>query len=403
MLQTLLPKIDSDFLPDIRADISLILDELLKIRHALHRFPEPSMHEEKTADRIRAELDDIGLPWQTVGDTGTLAKLEGAYPGPTILLRADIDALPIKERSKYPHPSENEGYMHACGHDVHTTALLGAAKILTTYKESLHGSVHFIFQQAEELGHGSQFFLNAGVTHGAKAIYGFHVTPEAPLGSAVLTEGTDAASCDYMLVKLHGKKAHIVKPHLGVDAAYAASDLVLKLRGLISSFNPTEQIFIGIGKISAGNTWNIVADYAEIEGTVRTLSKEAHDIAINETRKMIEGVAASHGVEADIIFENNTSCLINDPEAYIVMKEAAAQVLGGKEKILKRSYPLGYGGDDFAQFSEKIPGCFIHLGTAIEENPDSYVPLHSENIYISDDVIPIGTELLTRCALSHLL
>ena len=388
---------------DLNKDAEAIEQDLLNIRHDLHRFPEPSMHEHKTAERIRDELDLLNLKWQEVGGTGTLAFLDGAHPGPTILLRADIDALPLKEKSRYKYPSENEGYMHACGHDVHATALLGAAKLLTKYKNHLHGSVHFVFQQAEELGHGSQYFISENVTNGAKAIYGFHVTPDAPLGSAVLTDGTDAASCDYMFVKLYGKKSHIAKPHLGFDTTVAASDIVLRLRDLKASFNPIDNILIGIGRVSSGNTWNIVADYAEIEGTVRALSKEAHDRAVLATKELIDKIAALHNVKAEYKFETNTPCLINHPEAYKVMKASAAEILGSEGKIINRSYPLGFGGDDFAAFSEQIPGCFIHLGTALEGKEDTSVPLHSDNIYITDDVIILGTKLLTRCALAHLL
>lgn len=388
---------------NLEKDAKAIEQDLLNIRHDLHRFPEPSMHEYKTAGRIRDELDLLNLKWREVGGTGTLAKLEGAHPGPTIILRADIDALPLKEKSRYKYPSENEGYMHACGHDVHATALLGAAKLLSKYKDKLHGSVHFVFQQAEELGHGSQYFISENLTAGDDAIYGFHVTPDAPLGSAVLTDGTDAASCDYMFIKLYGKKSHIAKPHLGCDTTIAASDLVLRLQSLKASLNPMDNILIGIGRISSGNTWNIVADYAEIEGTVRAHSKESHDLAVRRTKELIDQVAALHNVRAEYKFETNTPCLVNHPEAYKVMKASAESVLGSEEKVIKRAVPLGFGGDDFAAFSEKIPGCFIHLGTALEDESDTKVPLHSDNIYITDDVIAIGAKLLTKCALSHLL
>ncbi len=386
----------------IREDYSAIRGELYELRHDLHRHPELSGQEYQTARRIREELAKIGLRWRAVGETGTLAELTGASPGPTILLRADIDALPVEEASGFPFSSEQKGVMHACGHDVHTTALLGAARLLTAYREHLHGNVRFVFQQAEEIGHGSQYFLRENVTDGAERIYGFHVTPDAPLGSVILTDGTDAASCDHMLVRLRGRGAHIAKPHLGSDALLAAAGLTLHLRELPSRLDPLENILVGVGRINAGNTWNVIADCAEIEGTVRALSASSRETALSAVQETIKRVAALYGVEAEADFEQNTPCLVNDPRAYETMYQAALQTVGNADRIIRRSVPLGFGGDDFAAFAERVPGCFIHVGTARDETPDTALPLHSDRIVIDDGAIDIGCEILTRCALAHL-
>ena len=387
---------------NLKEELLSIREELYAFRHDLHRYPELSGSEFRTAKRIREKLSELRLPWHEVGGTGTLAELHGALPGPTIILRADIDALPIREQSFYPYPSENEGVMHACGHDVHATALLGAAKILTAHRETLKGTIRFVFQQAEELGHGSQYFLKEGAADGAERIYGFHVSPDAPLGTTVLTDGTDAASCDHMLVKLRGKGAHIAKPHIGQDSTTAVADIVLHLRAPKSSFDPMENLLIGIGRISSGTAWNIVSDYAEIEGTVRALSMSARKRLLAAVQKTVQYVAEFYGVEAQVEFELNTPCLVNDLKAYETMYAAASATLGSSDKIIRNAVPLGFGGDDFAAFAERIPGCFIHVGTAIENIPDTTVPLHSKNIVIDDRAIDIGCEILTRCALSHL-
>ncbi len=386
----------------IREDFAAIRDELYELRHDLHRHPETSGKEYRTAQRIREELARLGLNWRAVGDTGTLAELRGAFPGPTIILRADIDALPLREESSFPFPSEEDGVMHACGHDVHTTALLGAARLLTSYREKLHGNVRFVFQQAEELGHGSQYFLSEGATDSVERIYGFHVTPDAPLGSVILTDGTDAASCDHMLVRLRGKGAHIAKPHLGSDALLAAADIALRLRELPGRLNPMENVLLGVGRISAGNTWNIIADYAELEGTARALSAASRQTLLAAAEDAIQRTAALYGVSAETEFEQNTPCLVNDACAYETMYAAALDTVGSAERILKQSVPLGFGGDDFAAFAERVPGCFIHLGTAREGRSDTSVPLHSADIVIDDDAIDIGCEILIRCALAHL-
>ncbi len=386
----------------IKEDLSAVRDELYEFRHDLHRHPELSGQERRTARRIREELAKIGLRWRAVGGTGTLAELTGASPGPTILLRADIDALPVQEASSFPFPSEESGVMHACGHDIHTAALLGAARLLASRRESLHGTVRFVFQQAEEIGHGSQYFLRENVTDGAERIYGFHVTPDAPLGSVILTDGTDAASCDHMLVRLRGKGAHIAKPHLGRDALLAAADLTLHLRGLPGRLDPLESILVGVGRISAGNAWNVIADCAEIEGTVRALSASSRKAALSAVQETVRSVAALYGVEAETEFEQNTTCLVNDPRAYETMYQAALQTVGSADRIVRRAVPLGFGGDDFAAFAERIPGCFIHVGTARDGNPDTALPLHSGRIVIDDGAIDVGCEILIRCALAHL-
>ena len=388
-------------LPGIREDLLAIREELFDIRHDIHAHPELSLYETRTAGVIRRELEKDGLTWKAVHDTGTVAELKGAAPGPTVILRADIDALPINEKSDYPYRSENENVMHACGHDVHLTALIGAARLLSRYRDSLRGNVRFIFQQAEEFGHGSQFFLNEGYEKGAERIYGFHVSPEAELGKLILSDDVDAASCDYMHIKLYGKGSHISKPHLGNDALLAATEIVTALSKLKNRLNPMDKSLIGIGHLTAGNAWNVVADSAEIEGTVRTLSMDVRSRLLVKIKETVDRSASLYDVKAETEFELFTPTLVNDPDAYKTMYKAASEAVGA-ENIIKQPVPLGFGGDDFAAFSQTVKGCFIHVGTGTEERPDSKVPLHSDNIYIPDEAVLIGSEILVRCALKNL-
>ncbi len=381
---------------DVKQELAAIKDELYEIRHDFHAHPELSGKETRTAETIRRELDKLGLKWRAVAGTGTLAELKGSLPGPKIILRADIDALPVTERSRYPFPSENNGVMHACGHDIHATALLGTAKILSMHKDIIRGTILFVFQQAEELGHGSQYFIKEGITNGVSRIYGFHVCPEAALGTVIMTKGIDAASCDHMLIRIKGKGAHISKPHLGNDASLAAADIALRLRDLTSGADPMDNLLIGIGRISSGHTWNVISDYAEIEGTVRTLSMEAREKLLSAAKNVISSIAQLHGVSAEADFELYNPCLINNEEAYKTMYSAALKTLGSGDNIIDKPVPMGFAGDDFSAFSERVPGCFIHVGTALADEADTAAPLHSADYYVHDEVIPIGCEILIR-------
>ena len=253
----------------------------------------------------------------------------------------------------------------------------------------------------EEFGHGSQFFLNEGYEKGADRIYGFHVSPEAELGKLILSDDVDAASCDYMHIKLYGKGSHISKPHLGNDALLAATEIVTALSKLKNRLNPMDKSLIGIGHLTAGNAWNVVADSAEIEGTVRTLSMDVRNRLLVKVKETIDRSASLYDVKAETEFELCTPTLVNDPDAYKTMYKAASEAVGA-ENIIKQPVPLGFGGDDFAAFSQTVKGCFIHVGTGTEERPDSKVPLHSDNIYIPDEAVLIGSEILVRCALKNL-
>lgn len=384
---------------DVKREINEITDELTAIRHDLHSHPELSGSEYRTAGVIRSFLDGLGLEWTAVGETGTYAVIRGANKGQNIMIRADIDALPISEKSRYAYPSQNDGVMHACGHDVHTSALLGAVKILHRHKDELDGNVMIVFQQAEESGHGSHYFIEAGLTEDVDRIYGFHVSPYDPIGNIAISDSTDAASCDRMTISFKGSSSHITRPHLGADALAAAADTVTRLRAVSSGTDPMHRILVGIGHLAAGNTWNVLADSAEIDGTVRALSPEAREDALKAVRQITEQTAIFYGVSAEIAFELNAPCLVNDKDAYEVMRKAAADAVG-ESHVIKRDAPLGFGADDFAAFSERIKGCFAHIGTAGEPE-DTSLPLHSDRIYISDSVIPTGAELLVRCVLAH--
>lgn len=259
---------------------------LVETRRYLHRHPELSMQEYNTAAFIRSELSRFGIEYRAVGETGTFARIDGKTPGKTVLLRADIDALPIREKTGLAFSSENEGVMHACGHDFHTAALLGVAKELSEMRGAFSGTVLLAFQQAEESQHGSKFFEQEGLTKDYDRAFGIHISPAFPVGKIAMTRGTDAASCDYFRITLRGRSAHISKPHLGHDALAAAAELALKLPSIQPrKLDPLESSIIGIGKLTAGTSYNIIANEATLEGSIRTLTFETQEFLQNEVRK----------------------------------------------------------------------------------------------------------------------
>ncbi|MGN1108033.1 MAG: M20 family metallopeptidase, partial [Oscillospiraceae bacterium] len=289
------------------------LPYLIETRRYLHRNPELSMREYNTAAFIRNELSRFGIEYRTVDETGTFARIDGKAPGKTVLLRADIDALPVYEKTGLAFSSENEGVMHACGHDFHTAALLGAAKELSALRDKFSGTVLLAFQQAEESQHGSKFFVREGLTKGYDRAFGIHISPAFPAGKIAMTRGTDAASCDYFKITLRGKSAHISKPHLGNDALAAAAELALKLPSIQPRIlNPLDNSVIGIGRLTAGTSYNIIANEAVLEGTIRTLTFETQEFLQNKVRETAVAVAALYDVIPEVELETFAYPVIND-------------------------------------------------------------------------------------------
>lgn len=381
-----------------------IIDEeyLIAVRRRLHRFPELSLQEEKTADFIRTELSRFGIEHRNVDRTGTFGVIHGRKEGRKVLLRADIDALPIQERTTLSFCSENDGVMHACGHDFHAAALLGAAKALQEMRDSFDGTVLLAFQQAEEYGHGSKFFVSEGLTRGYDRAFGIHIAPSVPVGKIALTRGADAAACDYFKITVKGKSAHISKPHLGVDALAAAAEIAVRLPKIqCHALNPLENSLIGIGRISAGTTWNIIAQDAVLEGTIRTLSNETQALLTEKITETAKAVASIYGAEAEVEFESFTPALINSDTAFDEAYKVSAELAGEENVITDRQLIMGFGGDDFAEFIQHAEGVYVHVGVA-NDNPVSQLPLHSEQLEPDEGALSIMARLHIDYALSVL-
>ena len=374
-------------------------DRVVELRRDIHMHPELSLEEFRTAELVAKELRALGMEVHTgVGKTGVVGLLRGAKEGRTIALRADMDALPIQEENDLPFKSVYPGKMHACGHDAHTASLLGAAKVLSQNRDRFGGELRFLFQPAEETGKGAPDFINAGALDGAERILGLHSAPDLPLGTIGLTPGLNNAAVDHFRILVHGKAAHVSTPQLGADALYAASQIVVAIQGLVARrSSPVEPVLLGVGKFAAGTTYNAVAEYAELEGTTRTISQETRLQVREWIDQTAEQIAAISGAEARVIWSDITSALINDPQ---VSREAAevAKGLGDHIQVVTNR-PLSLGGDNFAEYQRFVPGCYAYIGTANTDLPSTLNSLHNGNFDLDENALVLGAGLYVGYAL----
>ena len=380
-------------------DVEALKNYLIETRREFHQNPELSLKEFRTASRIEEELTKFGIKHSRVGETGVLGILKGDKPSDKVLLlRADIDALPINEVGAVEYISKNPGVMHACGHDAHTTCLLAAAKILSEKKSEIAGEVRFVFQPAEEIGKGTQPFIEANVLEGVDRAFGLHCAPDLPLGTVGLTPKLNNAAVDHFTISVKGVSSHVSLPHKGVDALYVASEIVVAVQALRTRLNsPLEPMIIGIGKFNAGTTYNALAANAVLEGTTRTISKESRAKIKTEINRCVKNIAEIYGATATVEWEGFTGPVINDPE---VCEEVAALVdeTFGKGHVVK-DREISLGGDNFADFIEEKKGAYAYLGTSSETKPCTKLPLHSDSFDLDEEAILKGTWLHVAYAL----
>lgn len=367
-------------------------DYLIQLRRHFHKHPEVSLKEYHTAEKIEKELDEFGIPHERVGETGVTAVLthiSDAATAKKIVLRADIDALPIAEKNQTEYKSENPGVMHACGHDAHTASLLGAAKILKAQEEVINGTVTFLFQQAEEIGGGAKQFIKAGCLKDADRVFGIHMQPGLPVGTVSVKAGECNASVDYFKITVHGKSAHVSTPHFGVDALYIASQIVVSVQSIIArGLNPLEDGVVGIGKLSAGNNYNIVANEAVLEGTTRAFNETTRAFLNQRVREIAEATAKMYGASVEFVFQDYTSPLVNDKEAAAEVEKLGVELLG-RDKVLTNQ-PKYMLGDDFAEYLKEVKGQFLFVGS--NGGAKTSYPLHHEQFDLDEDAVLIATE-----------
>ncbi|HEX3027718.1 MAG TPA: M20 family metallopeptidase [Clostridia bacterium] len=379
-------------------------DYLVSVRRHLHKNPELSLKEFATATYIEEQLDAAGITNYRIGETGILGTITGKLgEGKTILLRTEIDALPIQEETGASYSSRTLGVMHACGHDAHTASLLCAAKVLQSLSDSFAGKILLVFQQAEEFGHGSRFFLAEHITDGVDRAFGIHVSPEFPVGTVAMANGPAAASCDYFKIKVNGKGAHISKPKKGIDALYIASLIIMNLKTIAAKVaGPNEIALVGVGKITSGTSYNIIAEDAVIEGTTRTFSYDTQELLKQKVIELADTIASENGGSVHTEFETFTSALINDSEAFDEVYESVRTVVGTENIITDKNVVTGFGADDFAEYLRETKGVYVHVGTANVSDPNTKNSLHSSKFDVDEHVLLIAASLHITYSLSVL-
>lgn len=371
-------------------------------RRYLHQNPELSYQEHKTTAYLVNCLEQMGVPVQTFEDyTGCIAVIQGGKPGRTVLLRADIDALPIQEQSGEPFASVCPGVMHACGHDCHAAMLLGAARLLWERREELKGTVKLLFQAAEEVFVGSHYYWDRGYLSDVDAAMGMHVWPAAESGKLVIQDGPMMASCDNFKVTVHGVSAHGSQPNNGRDAIVAASAIICNLQTVVSRVNdPLDSLVVTVGTIRAGTQFNIITDTAVMEGTVRTHSPKARSTAKDAICRVIHTTAETMGCTAEVEYAFLDAPVRNDDTALNELARESARKLYGPE-ILTTMAPA-MGSEDYSYFMEKIPSSlFIAIGCRDEETNCIY-PLHNEKFRINEKILQIGAAQYAQFAADYL-
>jgi amidohydrolase len=372
--------------------------ELIEFRRDLHRHPEVAWQEKRTTEFVAGLCQQWGLEVRRLaGRTGLMATLNPGAPGPALALRADMDALPIAEENDVPYASTIPGKAHLCGHDAHTAMLLGAAKILSGLKEQLPFPLRFLFQPAEEnLPGGARAFVEAGFLDGVSEIFGLHVTPQVATGLLGVRTGPAMASMDRFEVRLEGRGGHGAMPHLARDPICAAAELILALQTIVSRrVDPLEPAVVSVCQIQAGSAFNAIPQECVLAGTARSLSAGVHERLPQWIAELAAGVAQAHGVSAKTQYERGTPVLVN-PASAVEKVTKAFRKLGGRECEI----PATMGGEDFAYYLEKVPGCFAFLGAG-NGTPRTAACLHHPKFDIDEKALAWGTALYVELALER--
>ena len=368
------------------------------LRRWFHSHPELSLKEYNTAARVEEELNAIGIPTRRVGETGVLGTIRGGRgSGRKIILRADIDALPIQDEKTVSYASQCPGVMHACGHDAHTAALLGAARALKRLEEDLLGEISLVFQPGEEYGAGAVLFLQDGALEGADRSFGIHMQSNLPVGQVAMNPGAENASVDHFTIRIQGRSAHVSTPELGADALYAAAQIVTALQSIVGRLkNPTDPALIGVGVLRSGEGYNIVAREAIIEGTVRCFSEKTRTMLNSKIGDTARSVAALYNTVAEIETESFTRALINNAEVYAETVPVIEKVVGKGNLFPKE---LSLGGDDMAEIIAAVPGVYAFVGSGSDAAPGSRLAHHTPGFDIDENCLPIASSLYVESAL----
>jgi amidohydrolase len=368
---------------------------LTELRRDLHRHPELSWQEVRTQERLMQALRDAGIGQVApAARTGIVVRVPGRDPGaPVVAVRGDIDALPITEATGLEFASEQAGVMHACGHDVHASWAVGAALLLA--RRPAAGEVRVILQPAEEVGEGAAAMLASGALDGVHAIFGAHVDRRFAVGEVVAQEGPLAASTDTFTIVLHGAGAHGARPQESADPVVGAAQLIVALQTIVSRrLDPALPGVVTVGAVHAGRASNVIPELAELAGTIRATTPDSRALLCRELERMAHAVAATHGLRADVRISEGTPPIVNPRDGAAWAAQAVRDVLGERALV-----PLGttnMGGEDFAFYLEKMPGCFLRVGA--RESGGERIGAHSPRFYPAEDALFIGAAVLAQSA-----
>ena len=370
---------------------------VVDLRREFHKFPEASLYEYKTIDRIGRELDKLGVPYKRVADTGIIAEIKGNNPGKTVALRADIDALSVKELTDYEYKSENEGFMHACGHDCHISMLLGAAMILSHIKNEFNGTIRLLFQPAEEIAAGAKKMIGAGALDGVDGVFGIHVWSDIKVGFVCVQEGPLMASADLFTINVQGKGGHGSAPHQGVDAVVASCAIVMNLQSIVSrELSPLEPAVVSIGSLQVGSRFNVIASDGILCGTTRSFNQNVRKRFPEMIKRIAQDTASAYRAEAEVTYTFATPVVINHANCSKIAEKSLDKI-GAKSIIIEKIT----GGEDFAEYLNIVPGIIALVGVRNEDKGACY-PQHHPMYTVDEDALEIGTALYAQYAVDFL-
>ncbi|MBT2581666.1 amidohydrolase [Planococcus sp. ISL-109] len=375
-------------------------EELVSIRRKLHSEPELSWEEYKTSEFVASYLTELGITCRKTEPTGVVGELAGGKPGKTVALRADMDALSVEELTEeLPYGSKEPGKMHACGHDAHTAMLLIAAKALATVKEELSGTVRFLFQPAEEVATGAREMVKQGAMEGVDNVFGIHIWSQSPTGKVSCTPGPSFASADIFKIRFTGRGGHGAMPQACIDASVMASSFVMNVQSIVSrTIDPKQPAVVTVGKMTVGTRFNIIAENAVIEGTVRCFDPAVRDHIEKQLAVYAKNTAELYGGTAELEYTRGTQAVINDAESAEHAQRVAAEAFG--QDALYVEDPT-MGGEDFSFFLDEAPGCFALVGSGNLEK-DTQWAHHHGRFNIDEDALSTGAELYAQYAYSYL-
>jgi amidohydrolase len=388
---------------DFKAQAEALRDELVARRRDFHKHPELAFEEIRTAGIVAEELNKLGLEVQAgVGKTGVVGMLEGAHDGPTVLVRADMDALPIHEENEFDHASTVPGKMHACGHDGHTTIALGVAKLLSQHRDQMTGRIKFVFQPAEEIVGGAKAMVADGVLKDPRpdVTLGLHLWNGMPLGRIGVADGPVMAGGSTFTMKITGKGGHAASPHEAIDPVVCAAHIITALQSIASrNVDPLDSVVISATRLIAGTAFNIIPQDVEVHGTIRTFRREVRELVESRMHDLVEGICQGMGCAGQLEIVHGVLPVSNHPEVTARARQIFRQFVGDEGLELNERT---MGSEDVGLFMDDIPGLYFFLGAEVP-NREAYYGHHHPRFDFDEAALPLGVALMSAAVAEYVL